>query len=120
MRAAGLTAALIGGALLAACSGGAPPSGFGDPGRGKITVIRESCGSCHDIPGVQAADGVAGPPLGGFAGRTVVAGMAPNTPENLIRWLKSPQAVVPGNAMPDMGLTDRQAADVAAFLYTLR
>jgi cytochrome c1 len=108
------------GAALSACSAPSTPQVFGNPSRGRITIIRESCGSCHDIPGVQAADGAAGPPLGGFASRTTVAGMLPNTPQNLALWLKSPQAIVPGNAMPDMGLTDRQAADVAAFLYTLR
>jgi cytochrome c1 len=119
MRALSL-AALLPALAAVGCSGGAPPSGFGDPDRGRITVVREACGSCHTIPGVDQADGLAGPPLGGFASRTMVAGMLPNTPQNLMLWLKSPQAAVPGNAMPDMGLTDRQAADVAAFLYTLR
>ena len=29
------------------------------------------------------------------------------------------QPVVPGNAMPNAGLTDAQARDIAAYLYTL-
>jgi cytochrome c1 len=52
--------------------------------------------------------------------RTIIAGLLPNTPPNMIRWLQAPQSVVPGNAMPNLALSDRDAADIAAFLYTLR
>jgi cytochrome c1 len=38
----------------------------------------------------------------------------------LITWLRDPQAIVPGNAMPNMGLQDQQARDIAAYLYTLQ
>jgi cytochrome c1 len=31
-----------------------------------------------------------------------------------------PQSVVPGNAMPEMGITEAQARDIASYLYTLR
>lgn len=107
--------------LLAGCGGGGgeTPPGLGDPAQGRIVVVREACGSCHAIPGVPQADGVAGPPLTHFAERTVVAGVLPNRPDELVLWLRAPQRVVPGNAMPDMGLSERQARDVAAFLYTL-
>ena len=50
----------------------------------------------------------------------MIAGVLPNTPENLVHWLRSPQAVVPGNAMPDVGLSDAQARDIAAYLYAER
>ena len=56
----------------------------------------------------------------GFGRRTYIAGMLSNTPQNLIRWLRNPQGVVPGNAMPNMGVTDAQARDLAAYLYTIR
>ena len=46
--------------------------------------------------------------------------MLRNTPDNLVRWMRNPQSVVPGNAMPDMGVTEAQARDIAAYLYTLR
>jgi cytochrome c1 len=109
---------------LAACNqdGGAPRwAAFGgDPARGAIVIGRESCGDCHQIPGIQGAGGQVGPPLAHFAERTVVAGLLPNTPDNLTRWIQHPQAMVPGNAMPDAGLTDQQARDVAAYLYSLR
>jgi cytochrome c1 len=43
-----------------------------------------------------------------------------NTPENMIKWVQSPRSVDDRTAMPDVGLSDRQAKDVAAYLYTLR
>jgi cytochrome c1 len=65
------------------------------------------------------ANGMVGPPLVHFAHRTIIAGLLPNTPANLVRWVQYPQQVVPGNAMPNGGLDDQQARDVAAYLYTL-
>jgi cytochrome c1 len=109
-------------ALTACGQAGAPRySGFGgDAKSGAVMITREACGACHEIPGIVDADGLSGPPLTHFAGRTLIAGVLPNTPANLILWLKTPQAVVPGNAMPNMGLTDAQAKDVAAYLYTIK
>ncbi len=92
----------------------------GDAARGAIVIGRSGCGSCHEIPGVMQANGMVGPPLDHFARRTIIAGLLPNTPENLVHWIRDPQQVVPGNAMPDAGLDDRQARDIAAYLYTLR
>jgi len=92
----------------------------GDPTRGSAEITRAQCGACHEIPGIQDANGLVGPPLGRFALRTTVAGVLPNTPGELVHWLRAPQQVTPGNAMPDTGLSDQQARDVAAYLYTLR
>jgi cytochrome c1 len=44
----------------------------------------------------------------------------PNTPQNMVRWLRHPQAVSPKSAMPDLGVTEPDARDVAAYLSTLR
>ncbi len=41
------------------------------------------------------------------------------TPANMVMWLRDPQDVVPGNAMPDMGLSEQQVREFAADLYTL-
>lgn len=92
----------------------------GDPGRGAKLIADLGCGSCHSIPGVLGARGRVGPPLDNIGERTIVAGLLPNTPDNLVTWLKAPQRVVPGNAMPNMGLNEHDAHDVAAYLYTLR
>ena len=109
--------------LLAACA--QPPEapanlGPGDPQRGSVLLVREVCGACHVIPGIQEADGKVGPPLSGMAQRTIIAGVLPNTPDNMARWIRQPQAVVPGNAMPDVGVSEQQARDMAAFIETLR
>jgi cytochrome c2 len=92
----------------------------GDTRRGAALVAELGCGSCHTIPGIREARGRVGPPLDNIGERTIVAGLLPNTPDNLMRWLETPQSVVPGNAMPNMGLSDHDARDVAAYLYTLR
>jgi cytochrome c1 len=55
-----------------------------------------------------------------FAERTFIAGEVPNTPDNLVRWIQSPQSIEAGTAMPTLGLTEQQSRDVAAYLYTLR
>lgn len=60
-----------------------------------------------------------GPPLTGFAQRTVLAGSFPNVPRFLVPWLMNPQALQPGTAMPNLGLTTTEAGHIASFLYTL-
>jgi cytochrome c1 len=91
----------------------------GNPHQGKKLIVSYGCGSCHTIPGVYQARGVVGPPLYFFGRRTMIAGELPNTPQNLVRWLKNPPAVEPGTAMPDLGLNQDQAQDIAAYLDAL-
>jgi cytochrome c2 len=87
---------------------------------GRHLIYSYGCGSCHIIPGVAEAKGTVGPPLQGFASRIYIAGSLENTPENLFRWITKPQKIVPGAAMPDLGVSERQAHELAAYLYTLR
>lgn len=91
----------------------------GDATRGEHRLVAYGCGSCHVIPGVPAASGRVGPPLTDFADRTFVAGRLRNEPIALIAWIQHPQQVSPGTAMPDLGVTDADARDIAAYLYTL-
>ncbi|HEX6627089.1 MAG TPA: cytochrome c oxidase assembly protein [Gemmatimonadaceae bacterium] len=91
-----------------------------DTERGRTAIRRYGCGSCHDIPGVSGASGMVGPPLGKIAQRVYIAGVLPNEPDNMIRWLENPPGVDPLTAMPYMGVTPRDARDIAAYLYTLR
>ncbi len=95
-------------------------AGAGDPARGATLIAKIGCGACHSIPGVAGANGRVGPPLDNIGERTIIAGLLANTPANLVTWLKSPQSIVPGNAMPNMGLNDHDAQDIAAYLETLR
>jgi cytochrome c2 len=92
----------------------------GNPRKGPAAIGRYGCGSCHTIPKVRAAAGTVGPPLTGIALRGYLAGRLPNSPDNMIRWIQHPQHVEKGTAMPEMGVTDADARDITAFLYTLR
>jgi putative membrane protein len=108
-------------ALLGLLHKGPPPTSFGgDPRRGAKQIVEIGCGACHTIPGISGADALVGPPLDKMGRRVYVAGMLRNTPDNMIAWLRSPQRIVPGNAMPDMQLSDEQARDITAYLYTLK
>jgi len=90
----------------------------GDPTRGEAMFIQYGCGSCHGVKHVRKATGMVGPPLDGIAIRAIIAGKLDNNPANLERWIRDPQAVTPGTAMPDLQVGERDARDIAAFLYT--
>ena len=92
----------------------------GDPARGRDLVRKYGCGSCHMIPGVAGANGLVGPPLAGIASRAYIAGVLPNAPENMRRWLEDPKAVDSLTAMPNLGVTPSDARHLSAYLYTLR
>jgi len=91
----------------------------GDAARGRGAIVAYGCGGCHVIPGVPGASGRVGPPLTDYAARAFVAGALPNEPASLVRWIRDPQGVTPGTAMPDLGVPDSVARHMAAFLYTL-
>jgi cytochrome c2 len=92
----------------------------GDAGFGKQAIARFGCGACHEIEGISGATGKVGPSLTGFAGHATIAGKLPNQPDQLMLWLRQPHAVVPGNAMPNQPIGDRDLRNIAAHLYTLR
>jgi cytochrome c len=91
----------------------------GEPEKGPRAMQHYGCGTCHQIPGVPGATGTVGPALSGLGQRSYLAGKLSNSPENLLRWIQTPQQVVPGNAMPDMNIPDEDARHIAAYLYTL-
>ena len=108
--------------LVAAAACHERPAGYaliGDAARGRVLVDRYSCRACHGIPG-PGLQGAVGPPLDRVAVRSYLAGQVPNVPQNLVQWIRFPQEMKPHTAMPDLGVTDRDARDIAAFLYTLR
>lgn len=108
---------------LAARAGGpahasAPARAAPDARRGRIALQQYACVTCHSIPGLVGPDAPVGPPLDGIGSRGSIAGALPNEPGNLERWLRHPQEVSPHSAMPDLGVTARDAADMAAYLST--
>lgn len=92
----------------------------GSPSRGEELIRAYGCGSCHTIPRVAGAESTVGPNLQGIAGRAYIAGVLPNTPENMMQWLINPPAVDDKTAMPNLHVGATEARDIAAFLYTLR
>ena len=124
---AAVVVTLLGGAVVVAGCGG-PETGAsapraaqaGIPDRGKEAIAKYGCGSCHEIPGVPGADGLVGPPLDKFSRRSYIAGELPNNADNLRRWIRDPQSVEPGTAMPNLGVSEREAQDITAYLYTLK
>ncbi len=109
-------------ALLAGCGERETPRAVsgGDPLQGQRLMAQYQCTACHAIPEVPGAAGNAGPPLELFGRRSYIAGGIPNTPQNLTRWLDNPQAVKPGTAMPDLGVSPDEARHMAAYLLTLQ
>ena len=92
----------------------------GDPARAPALMRRYGCTSCHSIPGIQGATGLVGPPLAGIASRSYIAGVLTNDPQHMIRWILDPKGVDSLTAMPVTGVSEREARDIAAYLYTLR
>ena len=90
----------------------------GDPSRGPGLARAYGCVGCHTIPGVHEARGLVGPPLQGILERAYVAGVVANTADNLTAWIMHPRQFSPRTAMPDLGVSEQDARDLAAFLYT--
>jgi cytochrome c oxidase subunit 2 len=114
----------------------------GDAARGFATFNR-TCIGCHKVRGNPSAVGVIGPDLTHIASRhTIGAGIYPNDPQHLARWIKNARKMKPmthgtmsmttlgaGEMDPVTkvvvtpalgGLTDQQIADVVAYLRSLK
>jgi cytochrome c oxidase subunit II len=79
-----------------------------------------SCVNCHTVAGTSAK-GRFGPDLTHLMSReTIASGAAPNTKENLRRWMQDPGVIKPGSKMPEMGLSDPELDALTAYLETLR
>jgi len=100
-----------------------------------------SCIGCHKVRGNPQAMGVIGPELTHIASRhTIAAGLFPNDPAHMARWIKNARKMKPMGAMsmPTLGmgevdpilkttvtkstggLTDQQIADIVAYLMSLK
>jgi cytochrome c2 len=90
----------------------------GDPARGRQAIAHHGCGACHVIGGIRHAEGRVGPRLLGLREQIYVAGVLPNSPTNLANWVRVPQDINPQTAMPNLGVTEQEARDIAAYLYT--
>ena len=91
-----------------------------DAARGRLTLTQYGCHGCHRIDGIAGPDSHVGPPLHDFARRLTLPGARPHTQAQLVAWLRHPRALDPHTAMPDLGVSERDARDIAAYLETLR
>ena len=92
----------------------------GDPAKGRVLIQEYGCGSCHKIPGVPGATGGVGPSLAGVQTQSYIAGVLQHTPDNLVRWVRDPQGVNPRTAMPNLNVSESDARDIVAYLYTIK
>jgi cytochrome c oxidase assembly factor CtaG len=118
-----LLVAVIAAPLLSGCGkeeAHAAANFSGDARRGSDLIDKYGCGGCHDIPQIAGAHGNVGPPLTHVGTRTYLAGFIRNSPDNMALWIEDPQRILPGNAMPTMGIPEKDAKDITAFLYGLR
>ena len=118
-----LLVAIAAGPLLSGCGkeeAHATANIGGNARRGADLVGKYGCGGCHDIPQIAGANGNVGPPLTRVGTRTYLAGFVRNSPDNMMLWIQDPQGILPGNAMPTMGVSEQDARDITAFLYGLK
>jgi mono/diheme cytochrome c family protein len=91
-----------------------------DVSRGRAAIGQYSCTACHQVPGMEGPESRVGPTLHGIGSRAMLGGVLPNSIDNMALWIRSPQSVAPLTAMPELGVTERDAQDMAAFLSTLK
>lgn len=104
------------------CSYGAyePRVPDGDAERGRRALAELECGACHVIPGVPGAWGHVGPTLAEYPRNVYIAGKHPNVPEVLVQFVRDAPSLAPDTAMPAIEMTETQARDIAAYLYSLK
>lgn len=107
---------------LAACAdkAGAPRDLSGaDPDEGLRLIRTNGCGACHAIPDAVWPEGRTGGSLAGIGARPMFAGRLPNQPAIMIAFVRDAPSLLPDTGMPPMPLTEAEARDIAAYLYTL-
>jgi cytochrome c2 len=108
-------------ALLAGCQGKPPANSVqGDPERGRLALAQHACRACHMIPGLTGPETHVGRSLANLAERRFIAGSLPNSQASLVRWIRNPQSVDPQTAMPALGVSERDALDMSAWLLTAK
>jgi cytochrome c oxidase subunit 2 len=87
---------------------------------GRHVFETTACVNCHAVGGTNGA-GRFGPDLTHLMSRrTIAAGAAENTKENLRLWIQNPDAIKPGSLMPAMKLNDPDLDALVRYLETLR
>ena len=88
----------------------------GGPGRDLFTS--KTCNNCHTVAGVST--GTVGPELTHVGSHAQIAGTVPMSKENLVKWITNPPGVKPGTTMPNLGISEADAAALADWLLQLK
>jgi cytochrome c2 len=121
MKGQAVLAYVLVGALLAGCQRQPPasePLTGGNPRTGQQLIARYGCAACHQIKGIAHADSKVGPSLKEIRDSSYVGGVVPNSAGNLEKWIMDPRSLSPRTAMPGLGVTQSEARDIAAYLYS--
>ena len=87
--------------------------------RGRQVFLGSTCVMCHAIQGTTA-NALKAPDLTHVGGRTTLAaGTLPNTAADMKRWIRDPQKIKPGAAMPSSTLPDADLDALVAYLGSL-
>ena len=91
---------------------------------GKDLFTEKACISCHatDTQGYSAGAVPIGPDLTNMGDRSRFAGYLEPTKENLVKWIKDPESLKPGNLMTGAypALSDDEADKIAEYLLQLK
>jgi cytochrome c2 len=82
-------------------------------------LIVANCVACHRVPSIAGANGRVGPSLDGISRQQILAGHFSNSPEAMTAWIEHPQHLLPGDAMPETGLSHDQVTKIVDYLYTM-
>jgi cytochrome c oxidase subunit 2 len=97
-----------------------PANQDGKEAEGRHVFETTSCVNCHAVGGTNGT-GRFGPDLTHLMSRrTIAAGAAENTPENLRLWIQNPDSIKQGSLMPAMKLNDADLDALVRYLETLR
>ncbi len=86
--------------------------------RGEQVFVKKGCVGCHAVGGL-GVNAQAGPNLSNFASRRQIAGIMPNTEDNLRSWIANPSQK-PGARMPAIPIAPDEMDALIAYLGTLK
>jgi cbb3-type cytochrome oxidase cytochrome c subunit len=90
----------------------AAPNEKGDAARGKELFVSRGCLGCHSVAREDMVEAKHGPDLSSIGSKVNGAW--------LYDWIQNPRHYFPTTVMPDLRLTDEEAADITAWLLTGR
>jgi mono/diheme cytochrome c family protein len=102
----------------ASCPGPTTTDAYSREGT-QIMFRQYACDNCHIIGDMVGPKTHVGPSLERWRERKYIAGILPNTHENLVRWIVAPQSISPHTMMPDLDVIEPHAEQMARYLMTV-